>query len=262
MDNNGKKGVDRLFVKTKPHALSRISKVYGIISGKGGVGKSTVTSLLAVGLARMGKTVGILDGDILGPSIPKAFGIDEKATGKDDYVIPAQSRTGIQIVSSAMFVEKTKDPILWRGPLVQDFLLQLFKDVYWYETDVLLIDMPPGTGDIALTAFQSLPVDGIIVVTSPQDLVREIVEKAITMADILRIPVVGMVENYAYFVCDECHKKHYIYGQPKSMEEALQYQIPVYVQLPIREDLSLALDHGNIENIYIPELDPLINVLK
>lgn len=261
MDNQ-KKGFAHLLQKTKPHELAKIKKVYGVISGKGGVGKSAVTSLLAVGLAREGKSVGILDGDILGPSIPKAFGITEKAMGKDNYIAPNFTKLGIQIISSAMFIDHTKDPILWRGPLVQDFLLQLFKDVYWYEVDILLIDMPPGTGDIALTTFQSLPIDGIIVVTSPQDLVQEIVEKAISMANILKIPVVGLVENYAYYICSSCQEKHYIFGPSVSLEMAEKYQIPTFIQLPLKEDIAQSVDHGNIENIYLNELDPLVDALK
>ena len=196
----------------KLNDASSVGKVYGIVSGKGGVGKSMVTSMLAVLAKRRYFNTAILDADITGPSIPKAFGIKQRAEQTTLGIIPAKSKTGIDIMSINLLLENETDPVVWRGPLIANMVKQFWTDVVWHKIDYMFIDMPPGTGDVPLTVFQSLPIDGIIVVTSPQELVSMIVTKAVKMAEMMNVPVVGLVENMSYFICDECDKKHEIFG--------------------------------------------------
>ncbi len=239
-----------IFEKAKLNPKAKVNRVIAVLSGKGGVGKSLVTGLLATHLAREGFRVGILDADILGPSIPKIFGLSGKAGTSDGVILPETSRGDIQVMSSAMLLEHSEDPIIWRGPLVSDLVRQFYTDVWWNELDYLLIDMPPGTGDIALTMFQKIPVDGLIVVTSPQQLVSTIVAKAVKMAAMLRIPVLGLVENMAYVECDHCHHQIEIFGPSTAQDLADRYQIPLLARLPIRPDLAELIDQGKFETVY------------
>jgi Mrp family chromosome partitioning ATPase len=229
-----------------PHSVIR--HVVGVVSGKGGVGKSMVTSQLAVTMARMGYRVGILDADITGPSIPKAFGIHERAIGSEQGILPALTKTGISVMSLNLLTENETDPVIWRGPVIAGVVEQFWTDVCWSELDYLFVDMPPGTGDVPLTIFQSLPVDGIIVVTSPQDLVSMIVTKAVRMAQMMNIPVLGLVENFSYFTCPDCGKKLEIFGASHAAETAEANGIPLLAQLPIDPALAQACDAGQLED--------------
>jgi Mrp family chromosome partitioning ATPase len=248
----------QLLKKEVLHPLSKVKKVIAIMSGKGGVGKSITTTLLATHLQQKAYSVGILDADILGPSIPRAFGIQSKVVGKEGLIYPAMSHEGIQLMSSTLLLEKPEDPILWRGPLVTDMVRQFFVDVYWKELDVLLIDMPPGTGDVALTIFQQLPITAIIMVTSPQDSVNVVVTKGVKMAQMLKIPILGIIENFAYFVCDTCQKKHYLFGQSHVETLAIQYQIEMLGTIPIDSSIAQAVDQGLVEMIHVPYYDKAI----
>ena len=231
----------------KPHPQSKIKKVIGVISGKGGVGKSLVTSMLAVTMSRRGHKVAILDADITGPSIPKAFGITEKARGNGDGVLPSKSKTGIDVMSINLLLENTTDPVVWRGPIIAGTVKQFWTDVIWKDIDFMFIDMPPGTGDVPLTVFQSIPVDGIIVVTSPQELVSMIVEKAVKMAEMMNIPIVGIVENMSYFKCPDCSKEYKIFGESKIEESAANHGLEVIAKLPIDPKIASMCDKGMIE---------------
>ena len=231
----------------KPHELSRIKKVIGVVSGKGGVGKSLVTSLMAATMQRRGLKTAILDADITGPSIPKAFGIKEKARGAENGMFPAVSKKGTKIISVNMLLENETDPVVWRGPVIAGVVKQFWTDVIWDDVDFMFVDMPPGTGDVPLTVFQSIPVDGIIIVTSPQELVSMIVEKAVKMAGLMNIPVLGIVENMAYFECPNCKEKHYIYGESHIDELAKQYDVKNIAQIPMNTKLAAAVDKGMIE---------------
>lgn len=242
------------------NAKSNIKKIIGVVSGKGGVGKSLVSSLLACSLSRRGLSVGILDADITGPSIPHAFGIKEKANGDGTYIYPATTENlGIDIISSNMLLENDDDPILWRGSLISSLVSQFYKDVRWEEKDVLLIDMPPGTGDVALTTFQSIPLDGLIIVTSPQDLVSMIVKKALKMAEMMDIKVLGIVENMAYVKCPDCDKKIYIYGENKNDEIYKSFSLDKLASLPIDPVLAKCVDNGLIEEYYFDDLNEAVN---
>ena len=231
----------------KPHEQSHIKKVIGVCSGKGGVGKSMVTSLLAVAMQRMGLKVGILDADITGPSIPKAFGVHEQLMATDEGICPAASTTGVKLVSLNLLLENETDPVVWRGPVIAGTVKQFWTDVMWGDVDFMFVDMPPGTGDVPLTVFQSLPVDGILIVTSPQELVGMIVEKAVNMARMMNVPVLGIVENMSYFQCDECGKKHEIFGRSHLDEIAAQCEIPRTARMPLNPALAAACDAGKIE---------------
>ncbi len=231
----------------KPHELSSIKKVIGVVSGKGGVGKSLVTSMLAVLMQRRGHNAAVLDADITGPSIPKAFGLKEKATGNDDGLFPVNTKTGIQVMSVNLLLENESDPVVWRGPVIAGTVKQFWTEVIWKDVDFMFVDMPPGTGDVPLTVFQSLPLDGIIVVASPQELVGMIVEKAVKMAEMLDIPVLGLVENMSYFECPSCHEKHSIFGESHIDELAKQYSVDTVAKLPINPKLAAACDSGMIE---------------
>lgn len=249
--------------KCKPNAFTHIKKIIGVVSGKGGVGKSFVTSLLASYLNKEGKKVGILDGDIVGPSIPKSFNIHESAYANENrLIVPAATKSGIKLISSNMMLEHEDDPIIWRGSLVSSLLKQFYTDVAWGELDVLLIDMPPGTSDVTLTAFQSLPLDGIIIVTSPQDLVSLIVKKAINMAKMMNIPLLGAVENMSYVLCPKCGEKIEIYGKSKLGDFAKETGVKALTRLPIKEGVSALIDQGNVEKVKMDEILLVIDVIN
>ena len=229
------------------HEGCRVGKVYGIVSGKGGVGKSMVTSQLAVSVRREGYNVAILDADITGPSIPKAFGVHTRADGTADAIIPVSTMTGIQLMSVNLLLENETDPVIWRGPVIGGVVQQFWGDVLWQDVDYMFVDMPPGTGDVALNVFQTLPVDGIIVVASPQELVSMVVEKAVKMAQMMNIPILGIVENMSYMECPDCGKKLYPFGQGKTEEAAAKYGLPVLGKMPIDPKLAQLVDDGAIE---------------
>ena len=233
--------------KVNAHPLSNIKKVIAVVSGKGGVGKSLVTSLLAVNMNRAGKHSAILDADITGPSIPKLFGIHEKALGNEDGILPCKSKTGIDVMSINLLLENDTDPVVWRGPVIAGTVKQFYTDVIWRDVDFMFVDMPPGTGDVPLTVFQSLPIAGIVVVTSPQDLVSMIVEKAVNMARMMNIPVLGIVENMSYYECPHCGERSEIFGRSHIDETAHRFNIPAAARLPINPKLAAASDAGFIE---------------
>ena len=230
-----------------PHALSNIKKVIGVVSGKGGVGKSMVTSLLAVALKRRNLGVGILDADITGPSIPKIFGLRDKATGDENGIYPVRTKTGIDVMSINLLLETATDPVVWRGPIIGGTVKQFWTDVIWHDEDVLFIDMPPGTGDVALTVFQTIKLDGLIIVTSPQELVSMIVEKAVNMAKLMDIPVLGLVENFSYILCPDCGKQIPLFGESHVEEVAEHFGLPILGKLPLDPRLASACDKGMIE---------------
>lgn len=232
----------------KLNQYSSVKKVIGVVSGKGGVGKSLVTSTLAVIMNRKGYKTAILDADITGPSIPKSFGIHEKAKGNDDGIFPAKTKDGIDIMSINLLLPDETSPVVWRGPVIAGAVKQFWTDVIWSDIDYMFVDMPPGTGDVPLTVFQSLPVDGIIIVTSPQELVSMIVEKAVNMANIMNIPILGIVENMSYFKCPDCGKEHKIYGESHIEEIAKKNNLEVLAKLPIDPSLAKLVDAGEVEN--------------
>ena len=232
----------------KLHEMSSVKKVIAVISGKGGVGKSLVTGLMATIMQRAGFKTAVLDADITGPSIPKLFGIDGKSAEADGYgVYPVRTKTGIDVMSINLLLEDPAAPVIWRGPVIAGTVKQFWTEVIWENEDIMFIDMPPGTGDVPLTVFQSIPVDGIIVVTSPQELVKMIVEKAVKMAGMMNIPVLGIVENMSYFECPDCHKQHKIYGESHVDDIAKEYGILNVAKLPINPKLAAASDAGLIE---------------
>ena len=233
--------------KVNAHPLSNIKKVIAVVSGKGGVGKSLVTSLLAVNMNRAGKHSAILDADITGPSIPKLFSIHEKALGNEDGILPCKSKTGIDVMSINLLLENDTDPVVWRGPVIAGTVKQFYTDVIWRDVDFMFVDMPPGTGDVPLTVFQSLPIAGIVVVTSPQDLVSMIVEKAVNMARMMNIPVLGIVENMSYYECPHCGERSEIFGRSHIDETAHRFNIPAAARLPLNPKLAAASDAGLIE---------------
>ena len=237
------------------NGLSHIGKVIAVVSGKGGVGKSTVTSSLAVAMRRLGKKVGVLDADITGPSIPTAFGVHTKAEGSELGIYPVETKTGIEIMSLNLLMENETDPVVWRGPVIAGAVKQFWTDVEWGEVDYMFVDMPPGTGDVPLTVFQSLPVNGLLVVTSPQDLVSMIVTKAVHMAQMMSIPVLGLIENYSYFQCPDCGAKHAIFGKSHLEQEAMQLGLPLLAQLPIDPAVAAAIDAGQAENLPVNYLE-------
>ncbi len=244
--NCGEREDSQSFLK-KPHEASTIKKVIGVVSGKGGVGKSLVTSLLAVLMQRRGYGTAILDADITGPSIPKMFGVHEKAEGSELGIFPVKSKLGTQMMSINLILQNETDPVVWRGPVIAGTVTQFWTDVIWRDVDFMFVDMPPGTGDVPLTVFQSLPVDGIIIVTSPQQLVGMIVDKAVKMAEIMKIPVLGIVENMSYFECPDCKKRHYIFGDSRIDEKAKEKGIKNVARIPVEPKLAAACDAGLIE---------------
>ena len=231
----------------KPHELSKIKKVIGVVSGKGGVGKSLITSLLAVSMKRRGFNTAILDADITGPSIPKAFGLKERAQGTEQGILPCTTKTGIEVMSVNLLLENETDPVVWRGPVIAGTVKQFWTDVIWNDVDFMFVDMPPGTGDVPLTVFQSIPVDGIVIVASPQELVGMIVEKAVKMASLMNIPVLGFVENMSYFECPDCKKRHSIFGESHIDKIAETHSVDTVSKLPINNKLAAAVDAGAIE---------------
>ena len=234
-----------LLKELNPNA--RVGKVYGIVSGKGVVGKSMVTCQLAVTMRRRGYSVGILDADVTGPSIPKAFGIHEPATGTEEALNPCLSSTGIQVMSTNLLLENETDPVVWRGPVISGVVQQFWTDVLW-NCDYLFVDMPPGTGDVSLSVFQSIPLDGIIIVASPQELVSMVVEKAVKMAEMMEIPIVGLVENMSYITCPDCGKRVYLFGEGKTEQAAARHGLELLSQMPIDPQLALLTDAGRIED--------------
>ena len=242
------------------HPDSRVGKVYGIVSGKGGVGKSMVTSQLAVALSRRGCKVGIMDADVTGPSIPKAFGIRDKAVGTERGLFPCVSKHGIEIMSINLLRDAETDPVIWRGPVIGGVVTQFWTDVIW-DVDCLLVDMPPGTGDVPLNVFQSIPLNGIVIVTSPQDLVSMVVEKAVKMAEKMAVPIVGLVENMSYVVCPDCGKKLYLFGEGKSAEAAGRHGLPLLAQMPVDPRLAALADAGRIEEFEGSWLENVIDAL-
>lgn len=246
----------------KPHKDSKIKRVIGVVSGKGGVGKSMVTDLLAVSFNRKGYHCGIMDADITGPSIPKAFGITEKATGNATTIFPVKSKKGIDVISINLLLEDSTDPVIWRGPVIAGTVKQFWTDVLWDNVDYLFVDMPPGTGDVPLTVFQSLPLDGIIVVTTPQDLVSMIVGKAVKMAEMMNIPVLGIVENMSYVECPDCGKKLHVFGESHVKEVAEKYDLLVLSQLPINPQLTASVDAGTIEDFEFDYMDDAVKIIE
>ena len=245
----------------KPHEQSHIKKVIGVCSGKGGVGKSMVTSLLAVTMQRMGLKVGILDADITGPSIPREFGLKQKAEGNDTGIFPVRTTTGIDVMSLNLLLPNDSDPVAWRGPIIAGAVTQFWTDVIWGDKDVLFIDMPPGTGDVMLTVCQSIPVDAAVLVSTPQELVGMIVEKSIKMVDMLNIPVIGLVENMSYVQCPDCGKKIAVFGESHVDAIARQYGIPHTAALPIDRKLAASADKGMIELTNGNWLDEIANAI-
>ena len=230
-----------------PHAKSHIKKVIGVVSGKGGVGKSMTSAMLAVAMRRMGHSAGILDADITGPSIPKLFGVHGPATGNDDGIYPIKSRTGIDIMSINLLLEDEEAPVVWRGPVIAGAVKQFWQDVIWEDVDFLFVDMPPGTGDVPLTVFQTLPVDGIVIVSSPQELVGMIVGKAVQMAEMMKVPVLGIIENMSYAVCPHCGEHIQVFGDSHEEQTAEKYHLPVLAKMPIDPELAKEADAGMIE---------------
>ena len=240
----------------QPHAKSNIKHAIGVVSGKGGVGKSIVTSMLAVALSKMGYRVGILDADITGPSIPKSFGVTDPVMGDENGLIAPKTRGGIDIMSLNLLLQEETAPVVWRGPVIAGTVKQFYTDVIWDDIDYLLIDCPPGTGDVPLTIFQSVKLDGIVIVSSPQELVSMIVSKAANMADMMHIPVLGLVENMSYVKCPDCEKKIYVFGESHIAEVAQKFGYPVLAQIPMDPALAALVDAGRIEDV---ENNPLLD---
>jgi len=238
---------------------SDIRHVYGVVSGKGGVGKSLVTGFLASEINKRGYNTAVLDADITGPSIPKAFGIHNKAMVAEEGMFPVTSKTGVEVMSLNLINENETDPVVWRGPILAGVVKQFWTDVFWGDVDYMFVDMPPGTGDVPLTVFQSLPLDGIIIVTSPQELVSMIVEKAVKMAKMMNIPIVGMVENFSYLECPDCGKKISVFGESKIESVAKEHGIDCYATIPIKPEIAALIDKGNISDIDAVWVSPIIN---
>ena len=246
----------------KPHEMSSIKKVIGVVSGKGGVGKSLVTSLMAVEMNRRGAHAAILDADVTGPSIPKAFGLHQRAMGSELGLLPVKTKSGIDVMSVNLLLDNETDPVVWRGPVIAETVKQFWRDVVWENEEYMFIDMPPGTGDVPLTVFQSIAIDGIIIVTSPQELVGMIVDKAVKMAEMMNVPILGIVENMSYFVCPDCGKKHQIFGESHIEEIAAKHNIPVVCKLPINPEIAARCDNGEAESYEGEWLNPMIDFLE
>ena len=246
----------------QPNPKSSVKKVIAVVSGKGGVGKSTVTSMLAVAMARAGKRVGVLDADITGPSAPRAFGVSECQGAGEDGLYPALSAGGIQVMSINLLLDDPASPGVWRGPVIAGAVKQFWTDVIWEDVDYMFVDMPPGTGDVPLTVFQSLPVDGVIIVTSPQDLVSMIVSKAVKMANMMHIPVIGFVENYSYLRCPDCGKKIEVFGKSHLDEIAAAFDLPVLARLPIDPQVAALYDAGQMEQVDTTPVSGVISAIS
>ena len=247
---------ESLLAQANPH--SNVKKVIAVVSGKGGVGKSTVTAMLAMAMQQRGRKVGILDADITGPSMAKAFNVHACSGASEEGLYPALTENGTQVMSINLLLDNETDPVLWRGPIVAGTVKQFWSEVIWEDVDYLFVDMPPGTGDVPLTVFQSLPVDGVIIVTSPQQLVSMIVAKAVNMANMMQIPVLGLVENYSYFQCPDCGKQHEIFGKSHIDEIALQYHLPVLARLPIDPSVAQKMDDGAAEQLPTADLQAAV----
>ena len=250
---------ESLLAPANPH--SNVKKVIAVVSGKGGVGKSTVTSMMAAAMQSLGYRTAILDADITGPSIPKAFGLHEPAMGDDNGILPAVTKSGIKVMSINLLLPSETDPVVWRGPVVAGAVKQFWSDVCWGDVDYMFVDLPPGTGDVPLTVFQSLPVDGVILVTSPQSLVSMIVEKAVNMARMMNVPVYGFVENYSYFKCPDCGKRIDIFGKSGLEEVALSYSLPVLARLPIDPEVAAKFDAGEMEQADVSGVLPAAKLI-
>ncbi len=241
---------------------SSVKKVIAVVSGKGGVGKSLVTSLLAAEMQRRGHSCAVLDADITGPSIPKSFGIKQHAMGTDEYLIPVTTTTGLQIMSINLILENETEPVVWRGPVIAGAVTQFWTDVLWRDVDYMFVDLPPGTGDVPLTVFQSLPIDGVIIVTTPQDLVGMIVSKAVNMAEMMHVPVLGIVENMSYFACPDCGKKHEIFGDSKVEQAAQTFGIPNTAKIPIDPAITAMVDNGKVEYVSGEYISGMVDSLE
>jgi len=239
-----------------------VKKVIAVVSGKGGVGKSTVTSMLAVAMSRKGKRVAVLDADITGPSAPTAFGVSECQGATQEGLYPALTTTGIQVMSINLLLDNNTDPVVWRGPVIAGAVKQFWTDVIWEDVDYMFVDMPPGTGDVPLTVFQSLPVDGIVIVTSPQDLVSMIVAKAVKMANMMHVPVLGFVENYSYLECPDCGKRINVFGESRIDEVAEAFGVPVLAKLPIDPAVAQSYDSGLMETVKTDKVDNVITAIE
>ena len=260
--NCGEREQEQKSFLESPHEQSHIRRVIGVVSGKGGVGKSLVTSLLAVLSNRAGYRTAVLDADVTGPSIPKAFGLHEHANGSDTGLFPVISKTGVSTISLNYLTENETDPVIWRGPVIAGVVKQFWTDVIWGDIDYMFIDMPPGTGDVPLTVFQSIPIDGLIIVTSPQELVGMIVEKAVNMARMMHIPVLGLVENMSYATCPDCGKQFSIFGESHAEETAKKFDIQATAKLPIDPALASLCDKGLIELFEGDWLNELLTVIE
>lgn len=243
--------------------FSKVDKIIAVVSGKGGVGKSLVTSMLAINAKNKGLKTAVLDADITGPSIPKIFGVteNERAVGSEQGLMPVTTKSGVDVMSINLLLEKETQPVVWRGPVISAVVQQFYTDVLWKEKDIMFIDMPPGTGDVPLTVFQNFKVDGIIVVTTPQDLNNMIVEKSINMANMMNVPVLGIVENMAYFKCEDCGKIEYIFGKGKTEEIADKYGVKVLASLPIKPSTARLVDEGNIDKVDVTDLDGALKII-
>lgn len=246
----------------QPHKESSIKKIIGVVSGKGGVGKSLVTSMLATAMQRKGYQAAVLDADITGPSMTKVFGITTKAEGTNDAIYPAITDSGIEVISVNMLLETDETPVIWRGPVIAGMVKQFYTDVIWKDVDFMFVDMPPGTGDVPLTIFQSLPLDGIVIVTSPQELVSMVVTKAINMAKMMNVNVVGLIENMSYVQCDECDHKIYVFGESHIDEIAKEHDLEVLAQLPLDPTIAALCDAGNIESVDIRNLEKAVQKIE
>ena len=256
----GERKAESLLAKLNPN--STVRKVIAVVSGKGGVGKSTVTSMMAVAMSREGKRAAVLDADITGPSAPTAFGVNECQGACDDGLYPAMTNNGIQVMSINLLLDNPGDPVVWRGPVIAGAVKQFWTDVIWEDVDYMFVDMPPGTGDVPLTVFQSLPIDGIIIVTSPQDLVSMIVTKAVKMANMMHIPVLGFVENYAYLECPDCGKKIEVFGKSHLDQVAAEFNLPILARLPIDPSVAAAYDNGLMETVCTDALADAVEAVK
>ncbi len=241
---------------------SNIKRVIGIVSGKGGVGKSLVSCMLASKCAAAGLKAGVLDADITGPSVPKSFGIRDRAMQDGECLLPAVTKSGIKIMSINLLLEDVYSPVVWRGPVISGVIDQFWTDVRWGELDYLFIDMPPGTGDVALTVFQNIPINGIIIVSTPQDLVKMIVSKAFNMAKMMGVPVLGLIENMSFYTCPDCGRKINIFGESRIDETAREFNVPVIAKLPVNPEINRFVDEGKIEELACSELDEFISALK
>ena len=241
---------------------SKVKKVIAVVSGKGGVGKSLVTCLMASEMQRRGHNCAVLDADITGPSVPRSFGITEHAKGTDEYLIPVTTSSGIQVMSINLILENETEPVVWRGPVIAGAVTQFWTDVLWTDVDYMFVDMPPGTGDVPLTVFQSLPVDGVVIVTTPQEIVGMIVAKAVNMAEMMKVPVVGIVENMSYFKCPDCGKEYSVFGESKVEKAARAFGIKNFARLPLDPVVSTMVDAGEVESVDAEPLSGLMDAIE